>query len=369
MMRFHSPDYINFLQRVTPSNAEQYEKYFAKFNIGEDCPVFDGVFDFCSMYTGGSLERRHAAERGRLRRGDQLERRPAPREEVGSFRLLFRERHRRGHHRTAQVASASSVHRYRHPPRRRRGGGVPADRPRDDRLFSQIWQLTSSPVRPTHLFSSTRWPSGTGDMYDVGLDRGRYYSVNVPLREGMDDESYHQLFKPIITAVMENYDPSVIVLQCGADSLGCDRLGCFNLSFDGHGECVEFVKNLGKPVLVLGGGGYTLRNVARCWTNETAILVNRRDEISNEIPESSPYLGYFAPEFTLRPELAARVDNMNTKEFLLAVKQEVLENLKQVNKAPSVQMQPVPDDVYDFRDLERITKELEDPDGKVDDHI
>lgn len=36
MVRFHSPDYINFLQRVTPSTAEQYEKYFAKFNIGED---------------------------------------------------------------------------------------------------------------------------------------------------------------------------------------------------------------------------------------------------------------------------------------------------------------------------------------------
>lgn len=24
-------------------------------------------------------------------------------------------------------------------------------------------------------------------------------------------------------------------LQCGADSLGCDRLGCFNLSIRGHG--------------------------------------------------------------------------------------------------------------------------------------
>lgn len=71
--------------------------------------------------------------------------------------------------------------------------------------------------------------------YDIGLSGGRYYSVNVPLREGIDDESYHALFKPIITSVIDNYDPSVIVLQCGADSLGCDRLGCFNLSFDGHG--------------------------------------------------------------------------------------------------------------------------------------
>lgn len=29
------------------------------------------------------------------------------------------------------------------------------------------------------------------------------------------------------------YSPGAIVLQCGADSLAGDRLGCFNLSIDG----------------------------------------------------------------------------------------------------------------------------------------
>jgi acetoin utilization deacetylase AcuC-like enzyme len=77
---------------------------------------------------------------------------------------------------------------------------------------------------------------------------------------------------------------------------------------------VDFVKKLGRPLLVLGGGGYTLRNVARCWTYETAILVDKDKEISNEIPENSPYFDYFAPEFTLKPKLASRVDNMNSKE-------------------------------------------------------
>lgn len=79
----------------------------------------------------------------------------------------------------------------------------------------------------------------------------------------------------------------------------------------------------------------------------------------------SAYLDYFAPEFTLKPELASRVENMNSKEYLNAIKQEILENLKQVNKAPSIQIQPVPDDIYDFKDLERIMKEVEDPDQRV----
>lgn len=29
----------------------------------------------------------------------------------------------------------------------------------------------------------------------------------------------------------------------------------------------------GKPLLVLGGGGYKIVNVARCWTYETAVLL------------------------------------------------------------------------------------------------
>ena len=28
----------------------------------------------------------------------------------------------------------------------------------------------------------------TGDMYEVGADRGRYYSLNVPLKDGIDDD-------------------------------------------------------------------------------------------------------------------------------------------------------------------------------------
>jgi histone deacetylase 1/2 len=34
------------------------------------------------------------------------------------------------------------------------------------------------------------------------------------------------------------------------------------------------------PLLLCGGGGYTLRNVPRCWTYETAIAVDE-ENISN----------------------------------------------------------------------------------------
>ena len=109
---------------------------------------------------------------------------------------------------------------------------------------------------------------GTGDVRDTGFGRGKYYAVNVPLDDGIDDESYQSLFKPVMAKVMEVFQPGAVVLQCGADSLSGDRLGCFNLSVKGHAECVRYMRSFNVPLLLLGGGGYTIRNVARCWCYE-----------------------------------------------------------------------------------------------------
>ncbi len=62
------------------------------------------------------------------------------------------------------------------------------------------------------------------------------------------------------------------MLQGGTDSLSGDRLGCFNLSVRGHGSAITFLKKFNIPTLLVGGGGYTLRNVPRCWTYETSVV-------------------------------------------------------------------------------------------------
>lgn len=136
---------------------------------------------------------------------------------------------------------------------------------------------------------------GTGELRDVGIGQGRNYAVNFPLRDGIDDASYKSVFEPVIQGVMDHYKPEAIVLQCGGDSLSGDRLGCFNLSMKGHANCVQFVKSFGKPTLVLGGGGYTMRNVARTWAYETGTLVG------HEMSSSLPYNEYY--EVSLQPGL------------------------------------------------------------------
>ena len=83
----------------------------------------------------------------------------------------------------------------------------------------------------------------------------------------MDDTSFTALFQSVLGKVMERYQPSAVVLQCGADSLTSDRLGCFNLTLKGHAKCVEYMLKFNKPLLLLGGGGYTIRIVFKHLTN------------------------------------------------------------------------------------------------------
>jgi hypothetical protein len=51
------------------------------------------------------------------------------------------------------------------------------------------------------------------------LCSGTNYALNVPLKDGMTDETYAALFRPVLSKVMEVYQPEVIVFQSGEASL------------------------------------------------------------------------------------------------------------------------------------------------------
>lgn len=65
MTQFHTDDYIDFLQKVTPDNMDHYFKEQGKYNVGDDCPVFDGLFEFCGISAGGSMEGAARINRGK----------------------------------------------------------------------------------------------------------------------------------------------------------------------------------------------------------------------------------------------------------------------------------------------------------------
>jgi len=140
---------------------------------------------------------------------------------------------------------------------------------------------------------------------------------------------------------MEVYQPGAVVLQCGADSLSGDRLGCFNLTLKGHGACVEYMKTFNVPLLLLGGGGYTVRNVARCWCHETGIALDSK--LNDELPYNN-YYEYYGPDFNLHIQ-PSNMENQNTPKYLEKTRSILLETLRQIPHAPSVAYStPIPHD-------------------------
>lgn len=335
LREFHGSDYLDFLKRVTPENTEKFSADLAKFNIGDDCPIFDGIWDYCTLYAGASLDAAKKLINGQsdiaINWSGGLHH--AKKSEASGFcyvndivlailQLL------RVHPRVLYIDI--DVHH---------GDGV------EQAFFSTDRVMTLS----FHKYDKDNFFPGTGNWDDVGGGPGKHYALNVPLKDGIDDDSYIRLFKGIVGPVVETYRPSSIVLQCGADSLGCDRLGCFNLNIKAHGACVDFVKKLDLPLLVLGGGGYTPRNVSRLWTYETAICLDVN--VDDELPARTPYREYFGPDYKLHPTLSkeGRYENKNTKKYLESMKIKILDQLRYIQHAPSVQLQEIPPDLDNVR--------------------
>ncbi|KAG0345125.1 histone deacetylase [Podila humilis] len=340
MTAFHTDEYIDFLSRVSPDNMEAYAKEQTKFNVGDDCPIFEGLFEYCQLSAGGSMEGAARLNNGScdiaVNWAGGLHH--AKKTEASGFCYV-----------NDIVLSILELLRF-HP----RVLYIDIDIHHGDGVEEAFY--TTDRVMTVSFHKHGEYFPGTGEVRDVGAGAGKYYAVNFPLRDGIDDTTYKNIFEPVIQHVVDWYKPGAIVLQCGADSLSGDKLGCFNLSMKGHANCVAFVKKLNLPLLMLGGGGYTMRNVARAWCYETGVAVGQ--EVGPDMPFND-YYEYFGPDYQLDVK-ASNMDNANTAEYLSKIKQQVLENLHRSKGAPSVQMQPVP------RDLDLSEDEdLDDPEKRV----
>lgn len=345
MTRFHTDEYIDFLHRVTPESVHELTNQGTRYLIGEDCPAFDGLYEFCSISAGGSL-----AAATRLNSGESdvainwaggLHH--AKKREASGFcyvndivlailELL------RTHLRVLYIDI--DIHH---------GDGV------EEAFYTTDRVMTAS----FHKFGD--FFPGTGDVRDVGLRKGKNYCVNVPLRDGIGDLEFGNIFRPVISHIMEWYRPGAVVLQCGADSLAGDKLGCFNLSMKGHADCVAFMQTFDVPLITLGGGGYTVRNVARTWTYETGLLVG--EKLDEDLPFND-YIQYFGPEYKMDVPPTS-MDNLNTREYLDGLRTKIIDNLRQLPSAPGVQMQETPRTTLNPADVEVSDDEDSDLDERI----
>ena len=243
MTQFHTDEYVNFLSKVSPDNlSRQFAASMVKFNAGEttDCPVFDGLYEFTQYYTGASLDGAIQLCQGQtdvaVNWSGGLHH--AKKGEASGFCYI--------NDIVLAILELLKVHA--------RVLYIDIDVHHGDGVEEAFY--TTDRVMTLSLHKYGDFFPGTGHISDVGAKDGTGFSVNAPLNSGITDDTYfNDLFRPVLEKIMAVFQPGAIVLQCGADSLTGDRLGCFNLTLRGHAECVKFVKSFGVPTLVLGGGG------------------------------------------------------------------------------------------------------------------
>jgi len=347
MAQFHTDDYLNFLRNATPENSDcaTFKTDQDRYNMDLDCPIFDGIFEFCQISGGGSVGGAYKLNNqtsdicinwaGGLHHAKKAEASGFCYVNdivLGILELL------RFHDRVLYIDI--DIHH---------GDGV-------EEAF-----YTTDRVMTVSFHKYGKYFPGTGDIDDIGYGNGKNYALNFPLKDGLDDDSFRQIFKDVISKVMDSYRPGCIVLQCGADSLTGDRLGSFNLTLKGHGYPLQYLKQMKVPLLVLGGGGYTIRNVARAWAYETSLCID------TELPDDLPYNDYFeyyGPDFKLHLTPSNQV-NMNTKYELEKTTNKLLEMLRPINR-PSVEFHDR-DRTLNLGaelDIEGKTKDNQDPDKR-----
>ncbi|MGH3450609.1 MAG: acetoin utilization protein AcuC [Haloechinothrix sp.] len=131
-----------------------------------------------------------------------------------------------------------------------------------------------------HQHPMTLWP-GTGYAHEVGGRGAEGRSVNIPLPPMTTDAGWLRAFHAVVPPLLTEFQPQILVTQCGVDSHREDPLADLALSVDGHREIYRTLRSLaeehaGGRWLAVGGGGYQLiKVVPRSWTHLLATVLDR----------------------------------------------------------------------------------------------
>lgn len=310
MASFHTDAYLQHLQKVSEEGDDDHPES-VEYGLGYDCPATEGIFDYAAAVGGATITAAQCLLDGKCKVAINW---PggwhhAKKDEASGFcylndAVLGILRLRQKFDRVLYIDL--DLHH---------GDGV-----------EDAFSFTSKVMTVSlHKFSPGFFP-GTGDVTDVGLGKGRYYSVNVPIQDGIQDEKYYQICETVLKEVYAAFNPEAVVLQLGADTIAGDPMCSFNMTPEGVGKCLKYVLQWQLATLVLGGGGYNLANTARCWTYLTGVILGRT--LSSEIPDHEFFTEY-GPDYVLEITPSCRPDR-NEPQRIQEILNLIKGNLKHV---------------------------------------
>ncbi len=239
--RFHTAAYLDALELA---GRRELDSRGLSMGLGsDDCPVFDGVFDYAARGCGGTI----LGARMILAGEAAVAFNPA-----GGF-----------HHAHASRASGFC---YLNDivlacialiDAGKRVAVVDIDVHHGDGVQDAFYDRPEVFTISLHESGRTLFP-GTGFPADMGEGDGLGFSVNIPLPAGTYDQVYVRTFEELVLPLLQAYDPDVVVMEIGADALAGDPLAHLALSNNAYARVISLIRDLDRPILATGGGGYSL---------------------------------------------------------------------------------------------------------------
>ena len=174
---------------------------------------------------------------------------------------------------------------------------------------------------------------GTGAVEEMGVGMGMGYSINLPLPEGTDDETFCNAFRDIALEAIRRFSPDVILLELGMDCLAGDPLTHLQLTNNAYADAIGWLAEFNLPILAVGGGGYNVENSVRGWalawsimTGEAAATDEMHLGMGGVMLESTDWMGGLrdrilpvnaAVRSVVTPAVEAAVSNIQTNIFPL----------------------------------------------------
>jgi acetoin utilization protein AcuC len=261
LLAFHSLDYLEELQRAA---AGELTVTGLQMGLGgPDTPVFADLFEYGAWACGAGL---NAVELLLARKADV------------AFNLLggF-------HHAMAERAAGFcylndvALACMRLADGGKRVACLDVDAHHGDGTQAAFYNRNDVLTISMHESGRTLFPWG-GFENEIGAGPGRGYNVNIPLPAETYDEAFLSAFERVALPVLEAYDPDVLVLELGMDTLAGDPLTHLCLTNNAHAELIQRLLELNRPTLVAGGGGYNIEHTVRGWTLAWRTFAGEGDE-------------------------------------------------------------------------------------------
>jgi len=266
LLLFHKKEYIEMLKAVNKGAIQQGAEFFG---LGPgDNPVFKGVYDWSRLVTGASLQAADLVASGVCDRTFNIA--------GGLHHALSRSASGFCYINDPVVAIMSLLRKGK------RVAYIDIDAHHGDGVQHAFYATDRVLTISIHETGTILFP-GSGFENETGEGEGEGYSVNIPMPPTADDELFVYAFDEIVPPVINKFNPDIVVAQLGVDSFHGDPLAHLNYTTNGFCRVVGKIRDISPKWVALGGGGYTIANVARAWTLAWAIINDV--EIPDVIPE------------------------------------------------------------------------------------